>query len=399
MALAMGLLAGCGGDDDGDGGGGGARVESGKGNDPDLVSWPTFGRVPERVHYLPTDRRELDPPLREAWSINTHGLIEFPPAVAGGVAYLVNKFGNLHAIRLRDHATLWKRDRDPKNKGEPTDVTAPEHADGKVFIAYLDGEMVALQAKTGKPAWKRHLPGELESSPMVTGGILYIGTDKQDLLALRASNGKTVWKYHASGPIKASPSHHDGRVYFADYRGTMYALDAKTGKEEWRTDTTKQKPFGSGGFYSSPGIDFGHVYAARDDGTVYAFDEGSGKIEWFFQTHDFIYGSPALAEVPGTPPTVYIGSYDKYLYALNALNGRQRWKFNVKGPIPGTATVIGNTVYTSSFRTREAVGIDVHTHRKTFGLDSAGYTPVVSDGEKVFLVGYFELIGLEPKRG
>lgn len=64
----------------------------------------------------------------------------------------------------------------------------------------------------------------------------------------------------------------------------------------------------------------------------------------------------------------------------------------------GTATAIGHTVYTSSFETRRALGIDVHTHRKTFELRQAGYTPTVSDGRRLYLIGYFELIGLEPKR-
>ena len=60
--------------------------------------------------------------------------------------------------------------------------------------------------------------------------------------------------------------------------------------------------------------------------------------------------------------------------------------------------MIGNTVYTSSFKTRE-VGRDRRPHPpKTFELDQAGYTPVVSDGHRLFLIGYFELIGLEPKR-
>ena len=79
----------------------------------------------------------------------------------------------------------------------------------------------------------------------------------------------------------------------------MYALDAETGKALWRTNTTRSGPFGKGGFYSSPAVDFGHVYAARDDGTIYAFDERTGKVAWFFQTNNFIYGSPALAQVPG----------------------------------------------------------------------------------------------------
>jgi outer membrane protein assembly factor BamB len=390
LALAVAAavpLAGCG---DSDGGG--------DGSDAALVDWPVFGRVPERTHYLPAQRRALDPPLREAWSINTHGLIEFPPAVAGGVAYVVNKFGNLSAVRLSDRKVLWRRIRDPRNAGKPTDVTAPVYHEGRLYLAFLDGELVALDASSGKPAWKRDLHSHLESSPVAVQGTLYIGTDKTDVIALSAADGAIRWRFNSPAAIKASPSHHDGRVYIADYESSMFCLDAKSGKLLWRTNTSEVRPFGRGGFYSSPAVAFGHVYAARDDGTVYAFDEQTGKVAWFAGTGDFIYGSPAVAEVPGTPPTVYIGSYDEHLYALDALTGKRRWRFDVGGPVPGTATVIGHTVYTSSFKTREAIGVDVHSQRKTFELREAGYTPAVSDGRRLYLIGYFELIGLAPKR-
>jgi len=114
-----------------------------------LVNWPAFGRVPERVHYLPAKRRALDPPLEEAWSISTHGLIEFPPAVAGGIAYVVNKFGNLAAVRLRDHAVLWRRARDPRNSGKPTDVTAPVYHERRVYLAFIDGETSGTPLRAG----------------------------------------------------------------------------------------------------------------------------------------------------------------------------------------------------------------------------------------------------------
>jgi prepilin-type processing-associated H-X9-DG protein len=389
MALVVALGAGttgCG--DEGRGAAGSGAVP--------FVDWPLFGRVPERTHYLPTDRRALEPPLREAWSIDTHGLIEFPPAVANGVAYVVNKYGNLSAVRLRDHEVLWRRNRDPRDAGKPTDVTAPVYHGGRVYVAFLDGELVAFDAASGRPAWRRDLHSHLESSPMVAQGTLYIGTDETDVVALRTSDGEVLWRFNSPAAIKASPSFHDGRVYVADYQSAMLCLDAGSGKLLWRTNTSRVKPFGRGGFYSSPALAFGRVYAARDDGIVYALDQESGEVEWFFQTHDYVYGSPAVARVPGTPPTVYIGSYDEHLYALDALSGRERWRYDVGGPVPGTATVIGHTVYTSSFETRRAVGIDVHTHRRTFALREAGYTPAVSDGHRVYLVGYFELIGLEP---
>ena len=69
-----------GGDDDGSG-------DAAPGSSPGFVDWPYFGRVPERVHYLPdnpVDKVFLDPPLKQAWSINTHALIEFPPAILAG---------------------------------------------------------------------------------------------------------------------------------------------------------------------------------------------------------------------------------------------------------------------------------------------------------------------------
>jgi outer membrane protein assembly factor BamB len=395
VALGFGMivvtlaLAGCGG-----AGGDGARASA---SDGPLVPWPLFGRVPERTHYLPVQRRALEPPLGEAWSISTHALIEFPPALAGGVAYVVNKYGNAKAVRLRDRKILWQRITDPKDSGMPTDVTAPVYHQGKVFFAYVDGDLVAVDAGSGQPIWTRRLAGHLESSPMAVGGTLYLGTDETNVVAVRAADGEVLWQFNSPGAIKASPSFHDNRVFVADYEGAMFCLDANTGKLLWRTNTTRVQPFGEGGFYSSPAIAFGKIYAARDDGTVFAFDERTGKVAWSFPTGDFVYGSPAVARVPGTPATVYVGSYDEHFYALDARSGKQRWRYDVGGPVPGTATVIGHTVYTSSFKTRKTIGIDVHTHRRTFQLEQAGYTPVVSDGRRLYLIGYYELIGLQPK--
>jgi outer membrane protein assembly factor BamB len=395
LVLAAFALAGCGGSDSPPTKG--EKAVATKQN-AGLIDWPLFGRVPERTHYLATEKRLLDPPLNQAWTINTHGLIEFPPAIAGGVAYLVNKFGNGVAVRLSDRRVLWRRLTDPRNRGKPADVTAPVYNDGKVFVALLGGYLGALDAKTGKLVWKRDLGAHLESSPLVVDGTLYIGTDTTDVLALNAADGSLRWRFNSPAAIKSSPSYHDGRVYVADYQSGVFCLDAKSGRPIWRTNTSTVAPFGRGGFFSSPAIGFGHVYAARDDGTVYAFDEKTGKVSWSFPAGAAIYGSPALADVPGTKPSVYIGAENGTLYALDANSGGKDWSYDVGGAIPGTANVIGHTVYTSSFKTNTTTGIDTGTHKKTFALRQAGYTPVVSDGQKLYLVGYFTLIGLEPTR-
>jgi outer membrane protein assembly factor BamB len=368
--------------------------------EPGSANWPFFGRVPQRTHYLPTVQgpvdRPLDPPLRVAWQVNTHGLIEFPPAIADGVAYTINKFGNGKAIDLGTRKILWELQLDPKNHGGKKTVTAPAYYRGKVYGAFLDGYIAAGEAKTGKEAWVRNLHAHLESSPLPVDGNIYIGTNSHQVLALDAGDGHTVWTFKAPGAVKASPSYDGGNIFVGDYESTMLALDAESGKPVWRSNTSQVAPGGKGGFFSSPAIAFGNVYAARDDGTVYAFDEATGKVRWAFQTGGAVYGSPAVAQVRGTPPTVYIGSENGKFYALDARTGKVRWTYGVGGAVPGTATVIGHTVYVSSFDTKKTVGLDVRTHKVDYTLAQAGYTPVISDGRRLIAVGYFTVLGLEP---
>lgn len=397
IALAAALaIAGCGGSDD--------DTTTASNKDPAsgsrFVDWPLFGRIPARTHYLPAKQKALDPPLKEAWSINTHALIEFPPAIHDGVAYVINKYGNGKAVRLKDRKILWELKVRPSDKGEPNFVTAPVYYDGRVYGAFLTGHLAAGDAKTGRRDWVQKFDTQFESSPLAIGGMLYLGANNTDLLALHASSGRVKWRFNAPAAIKASPSYHKGKVFAADYASSMFALDAKTGKLVWSTDTSKAPPYGSGGFFSSPAVAFGRVYAARDDGTVFAFNEKTGKVEWSFDTGASVYGSPAVAQVPGTPPTVYIGSESANgrFFALDARTGKKRWHHDVGGPIPGTATVIGHTVYTASFETEETIGFDVHTHKPIFRMKESGYTPMVSDGERLFLIGYYDLIGLEPRK-
>jgi hypothetical protein len=37
----------------------------------------------------------------------------------------------------------------------------------------------------------------------------------------------------------------------------------------------------------------------------------------------------------------------------------------------------------------------VHTHKRDFTLHSAGYSPVVSDGHRLYVAGYYTFYGLE----
>ena len=100
----------------------------------------------------------------------------------------------------------------------------------------------------------------------------------------------------------------------------MNAVDAKNGSLEWQSGSLGQGFGTSGAFYSTPAVAFGRVYAGNNDTRVYSFDRHDGTIAWTYSTGGYAYSGPAVAGPPHRP-TVYIGSFDGNVYALNAKGG------------------------------------------------------------------------------
>jgi outer membrane protein assembly factor BamB len=385
VALAVLALAGCGASE---GPGSQAATAATHRAAPAAIDWPIFGRVVERTHFFP---RGAAPPFHALWQFWAHQLIEFPPALADGRLYVVNKVGEVYAVRTGDGKVVWKRNLD-------NDVTGPAYADGLVYVGQYDGDFAALDARTGKERWSFDPHSHIESSPLVVGGDVYFGDDDGYLWAVNGGTGKVAWKVDLGAPVKASPSFHDGIVYVGDYAGRIHAVGADSGRQRWTLDTTELPPGGDGGFYSSPAIALGHLYEARDDGPIFATTL-DGRAAWHFETGGHVYGSPAVAYVRGLGPTVFIGSYDDKLYALDALSGRRRWSYDVGGTIPGSPTVIGATVYTSSFETEKTVALEARTGRRLDDWGDPGYEPMISDGRRLFRVGYQTIFALGTKPG
>lgn len=60
---------------------------------------------------------------------------------------------------------------------------------------------------------------------------------------------------------------------------------------------------------------------------------------WAFKTGDAVEGAPVVAA-----GTVYVGSFDKHLYALDLATGKQKWKVKI-GPTKASPSVRGDRVY------------------------------------------------------
>jgi outer membrane protein assembly factor BamB len=353
------------------------------------VDWPLFGFNAARTRYLPA--KGIKPPFKRIWHYVERPLLEFPPVYAGGKLYAVNNNGTAFALDANTGKVLWQRSIGRLNASSPT------YYKHRLYIVNLvPGHVVKLNARTGRILWKRWLPGRAESSPLVIGDTLYFGCENDQLFALHTSNGHLRWATTLGGPIKSAPAYHRGILYVGDYGGYMNAVNAKTGKIKWQSGSLGQGFGTSGEFYSTPAVAFGRVYAGNNDHRVYSYDLSDGTLAWTHSTGGYVYSGPTVANTPHSPPTVYVGSFDGNIYALDAKSGETRWAHSAGGEVVGSLSAIGNIVYVAEFTNTSTNGFDMRTGKQVFHYKTGTYTPVISDGRRLYLVGYSSINALQP---
>ncbi len=353
------------------------------------VNWPLFGLNRARTRYLPA--KGVKPPFRKLWRYTGRPLLEFPPIFVGGKLYFVDNNGNAYALDADTGKVLWHRSIGRLNASSPT------YYRHRLYIVNLvPGHIVKLDAKTGKVIWKRSLPGRAESSPVVVDRTVYFGCEDGQLFALSTISGNVRWATTLGGPIKSAPAYYGGTLYVGDYGGEMNAVDAKTGRLKWQSGSLGPGFGGTGEFYSTPAVAFGRVYAGNNDDRVYSFDLHDGTLAWTYSTGGYAYSGPTVANTRHSPPTVYIGSFDGNVYALDAKDGSVRWSRSAGGQVVGSLSAVGETVYVAEFSNKTTTGFDMRTGHRVFHYGRGTYTPIISDGRRLYLTGYSSITALQP---
>ena len=358
---------------------------------PTTVNWPVYGLNLQRTRYLPADN--IKRPFHQMWRRESKQLLEFSPIIVGSRLYYIDKSADFYAVNAKNGKTIWRTDLGTLN------ASSPAYSNGRLFGVSLDpGQVFALNPKKGKVIWKHALPGRSETSPVVYGKDVIVGSESGDVFGLKEKNGDVDWSIHTGGAVKGGVAVDKGVAFFGNYAGQFYAVDATNGQVKW-TAQSEGLSFGrAGSFYSTPAVAYGRVYAGNKDSRVYSFSEKTGQVAWTHSTGAEIYPAPAVADTPGTPPTVYIGSLDHHFYALDAKTGAERWSADTGGPILGAASVIGRSVYVSVIGPNIGTfGYNVKTGKKDWYDPLGEYNPVISDGQHLFLTGGGAMKAYEPK--
>ena len=151
--------------------------------------------------------------IAQEWSIDLPaGAFPSAPVTAGGVVFVGDRNGAVHALDAADGSTKWQA-----YTGGPV-YFPPAVADGRVFVGSADGRVYAFEAATGRALW------DFRAAPHERWIPVY---------------GKLISTWPVAGGVAVK----DGTVFaaagIAHYDGThVYALDAASGKVKWYNDSS-----------------------------------------------------------------------------------------------------------------------------------------------------------------
>jgi outer membrane protein assembly factor BamB len=157
------------------------------------------------------------------------------PAISKGRLYAGSFDGNLYAIDVKTGNLAWKFKTTGKYAFPKGEVMGnPVVAGGMVFAGARDYNMYAIDVRGGFCSWMKSFPFGWALPVTVNDSVVYVGTsDDRTLFALDIRSGLEVWKAPAGFNIFGGCAIGAKMGYFATLAGKVHGINLTTGKILW----------------------------------------------------------------------------------------------------------------------------------------------------------------------
>jgi outer membrane protein assembly factor BamB len=149
------------------------------------------------------------------------------PAVRDGVVYFHSRDDHVYALKALDGALLWKTPAPSPQAWfsvyQDLTKSSPAVDQERVYVG-IDKELVALDRKTGAVVWRAPTGRKVDSTPLVIGPTVYVGSDDKRFYAFDARTGKQVWSFTTGGRVSSPPTYGEGLILIGSNDGYLYAF-------------------------------------------------------------------------------------------------------------------------------------------------------------------------------
>ncbi|MCE2811043.1 MAG: PQQ-binding-like beta-propeller repeat protein [Planctomycetaceae bacterium] len=126
-----------------------------------------------------------------------------------------------------------------------------------------------------------------EGTPVIADGKCWLADVEGNVYCLSLADGAEVWKQSFKNGFVASLALREGKLVLGDYDGHVYCLDAKDGKVLWEADVMQAMASGAN-FYEDL------VLISSEGGVLFAFKLLDGSKVWEYSTGDQLRSAPTI---------------------------------------------------------------------------------------------------------
>ena len=187
---------------------------------------------------------------------------------------------------------------------------APAVSGGTVIFPFAAGVMIAASSDAGLGLWQAAVTGnrlgrayansgDITGDPVVTGGVVYVGTQAGRTGAFVEATGEKLWTAEEGAMNPALVT--GGSVFVVSDAARLVRLDAGTGERIWAVDLpgftdAKAKRFSGIHTHFGPVLAGGRVVTVSSDGALRMFDPASGAVVATTAIPGGAASGPALAQ-------------------------------------------------------------------------------------------------------
>lgn len=229
------------------------------------------------------------------------------------------------------------------------------------------------------------------AGPTVTDSLLIASTDEGELSALNAEDFSRVWTFPTGQEdpeldleaIYGTPLISGDIVYFGAHSGEVFALNLETGEPVWDQPFDTEDNIIAGLEARSSDGSIETIFVGTDDGILYALDAETGlpraNLPNFFDAGDSIWAAPLLSD-----GVLYVASVSGKLLALDADTFDPVWDepFEAGQGLISDPVLVDGTILVGGID-RELHAVDAASGEERWSFDAGNWfwgRPLVVDG-------------------
>jgi len=234
------------------------------------------------------------------WKTEVEGEVLSSPASDGGLVMVNTSEGNLIGLDQTSGEKRWTISSEVPNLTLRGD-SSPVALSGGVFWGTSAGRLAAAISSRGQMIWQQTVGTpkgateierlvDVDSSPIVIGGMLYTVGYNGELLAIDLRSSKVAWKRSYSSASDMATD--GGRLFIVGEHDHLAAVDARSGTELWTNNKLENR------LLTSPVIINGYLVVGDSEGYLHWLDRSTGEFvaQQFVDKSGFAVAPIALSD-------------------------------------------------------------------------------------------------------